>query len=407
MTDQQCTIEFLSEALVSVREEMKSLVSDLNLNEEAKEAIKVMQSGILAILDLVELDGDDLSGGGPPTSHFFAASPASTLSSPAPTATAKTTKREKNAAELRSKLKKVHRLANRGKTQEARAALAKIPNGKKLQSRSIEIAAKEMEDLLLQRGGLETVRWMLDLFFDWLIIRTAIGDHLKEKCQRYDREACAAMVESIKHFFTGTMATRGRRTDLNRNVFYAAAAAVIPKNALENRQIRAVMRLTGLRHDAVSKAIAFRMEMDDHKQGWRLLTTNTHEDSADYTLLDTWFHSSAASTEDNEMKKQVRVGLTESEGTISYHLHNRRYLSAKIPILHKEFLYSTEYEEMQRSFKHAQQHKRRTKAVRLLKQKGRQNPSDAEISCEEKRLGLVYQRKQAISLAKRCAYLFV
>ena len=178
-----------------------------------------MQSGILAILDLVELDGDDLSGGGPPTSHFFAASPASTLSSPAPTATAKTTKREKNAAELRSKLKKVHRLANRGKTQEARAALAKIPNGKKLQSRSIEIAAKEMEDLLLQRGGLETVRWMLDLFFDWLIIRTAIGDHLKEKCQRYHREVCAAMVESIKHLFTGTMATRGRRTDLYRNVF--------------------------------------------------------------------------------------------------------------------------------------------------------------------------------------------
>ena len=107
------------------------------------------------------------------------------------------------------------------------------------------------------------------------------------------------------------------------------------------------------------------------------------------------------------MKKQVRVGLTESEGTISYDLHNRRYLNAKIPILHKEFLDSTEYEEMQRSFKHAQQHKRRTKVVRLLKQKGRQNPSDAEIACEEKRLGLVYQRKQAISLAKRCAYFFV
>ena len=219
MTDQPCTIEFLSEAFVSVHEEMQSLVSDLNLNEEAKEAIKVMQSGILAILDLVELDGDDLSGGGPPTLHFFAASPASTLSSPAPTATAKTTTREKNAAELRSKFKKVYRLANRGKTQEARAALAKIPNGKKLQSRSIEIAAKEMEDLLLQQGGLETVRRVLDLFFDRPIIRTAIGDHLKEKCQRYDREVCAAMVESIKHFFTGTMATRGRRTDLYRNVF--------------------------------------------------------------------------------------------------------------------------------------------------------------------------------------------
>ena len=38
-----------------------------------------------------------------------------------------------------------------------------------------------MKDLLLQRGGLETVRRVLDLLFDRPIIRTAIGDHLKEK----------------------------------------------------------------------------------------------------------------------------------------------------------------------------------------------------------------------------------
>ena len=60
------------------------------------------------------------------------------------------------------------------------------------------------------------------------------------------------MAGSTKAFFTGKMATRGRRTDLGRNAFYAAAAAVIPKCVRENKQMRAFMRLSGLRHDAVS-----------------------------------------------------------------------------------------------------------------------------------------------------------
>ena len=71
------------------------------------------------------------------------------------------------------------------------------------------------------------------------------------------------MVDSTKAFFTGVMATRGRRTDLDRNVLYAAAAALIPKGVFENKQMRASVRLTGLRHDAVSKAITYRTEMDD------------------------------------------------------------------------------------------------------------------------------------------------
>jgi hypothetical protein len=69
--------------------------------------------------------------------------------------------------------------------------------------------------------------------------------------QPSDREATTAIVESIKAFFAGTMATRGRRTDLNRNVFYAAAEAVTPKGLREKKRIRAVVRLTGLRHDDI------------------------------------------------------------------------------------------------------------------------------------------------------------
>ena len=92
-----------------------------------------------------------------------------------------------------------------------------------------------------------------------------MSDQLKENAQPCDREATTAIVESIKAFFAGTMATRGRRTDLNRKVFYAAAEAVTPKGLREKKRIRAVVRLTGLRHDAISKDVEFRNEMDDRK----------------------------------------------------------------------------------------------------------------------------------------------
>ena len=295
----------------------------------------------------------------------------------------------------------MYRLANRGKTEEARAALAKIPDGKKLHARSIDIAAKAMEDLLLERGGLGSVRRILDQFFDRPIIRTAMSEHLREQAQPHDSEAITAMLESIKAFFTGTMTTRGRRTDLNRNVFYAAAAAVIPAGARENKQTRAVMRLTGLRHGAVSKAIRFRSEMYDHGHGWKLLTTAKHRDAVDYTPLDRWFHSPAASTEDNEAKKEVRVGMVGSEGTISYQIHNRRYLNAKVPNLHKDFQDSPELREMQLKYQHVGRQKRRKKALAQLKRELSREPRDDEVEAKEERLGDEYQRKQAEALAKR------
>ena len=150
----------------------------------------------------------------------------------------------------------MYKLQSRGKTEEARAALAAIPGGKELHMRSIDNAAKAMEDLLLERGGLGSVRRILDQFFDRPIIRTAMSEDLRQRAQPHDQKAIQDMIDSAKAFFTGTMATRGRRTDLDRNVFYAAAAAIIPKKVREDKQVRAVMRLTGLRHDAIIKAQA-------------------------------------------------------------------------------------------------------------------------------------------------------
>ena len=79
--------------------------------------------------------------------------------------------------------------------------------------------------------------------------------------------------------------------------------------------------------------------MGDLCCGWHLLKTAKHFDGADYTPLDRWIHSPAASTEDNEVKREVRVGIQGGDGGIvPCQLHNRRYLNAKIPALQPHLL---------------------------------------------------------------------
>jgi hypothetical protein len=314
MTDQSFTIDALSKALAEVRGQLKALLGDLEVDEESQSAIEVIQGGILTILELLEVNGgtSEQSGGASSTSSSTASPSSSSSSGTHPASSTPQTpplRASRNGSELKSQLTEVYRLANRDKTEAAREKLAEIPDGKELHIRSIDNAAKAMEDLLLQRGGLSSAHRTLGQLFDRPIVRTIMSDYLKENAPSSDRDTIAAMVESIKVFFTGAMATRGRRTDLNRNVFYAAAAAVIPQDVRENRQMRAVMRLTGSRFDAVRKAIKFREKMDDGHRGWRLLKTVRHFDGVDFTLLDRWLHSAEASTEDNETKRQIHVKM--------------------------------------------------------------------------------------------------
>ena len=59
--------------------------------------------------------------------------------------------------------------------------------------------------MLLERGGLGSVRRILDQFFDRPIIRTAMSEHLREKAKPNDDKAVTAIIESIKSFFTGCL----------------------------------------------------------------------------------------------------------------------------------------------------------------------------------------------------------
>ena len=353
MTGQHRTTGFLSSALASIRAEMKALSPDPKLEEEAELIISTMQSGIITALDLRDVGGgvadsamSPLDGAaGPTTPPFsFTSSPSSSsspssFSSSSPFPAAAPTAREENVAELRGSLKGVCTLQNYGKTEAARDALAAIPGGREPNTRPIDNDAKAMEGLLLERGGLFSVRRILDQFFGRPATCTAMSEDPRERAQPYGQKAIQDMIGGAKACFTGTLATRGRRTDLGRYVFYGAVAAAIPEKVREDKQVQAVMRLAGLRHNAIIKAAAMRIEMGERCCGWTPMTTAGHYGAVDYPPLDKWLHSSAVSTEDNEVKKQVRVNESTDEETkvYSYGLHNRRYLNAKPPVLHRNF----------------------------------------------------------------------
>jgi len=128
--------------------------------------------------------------------------------------------------------------------------------------------------------------------------------------------------------------------------------------------------------------------MGDLCCGWRVPKTAKHFDGVDHTPLDRLFHSPAASKEDNEVKRDVRVGIQGGDGGIvSYQLHNRRYLNAKIPPIRGHFLESPEFEEMRLKFEQVERQKRRNKAGAGLSPRRGATPTFASAGNMEVKVG--------------------
>ena len=53
------------------------------------------------------------------------------------------------------------------------------------------------------------------------------------------------------------------------NAFWAVAAAIVPVTASEDKLVRAVMRILGLRYESVKRAIELRKAMADTAAGWK------------------------------------------------------------------------------------------------------------------------------------------
>jgi hypothetical protein len=158
-------------------------------------------------------------------------------------------------------------------------------------------------------------------------------------------EAKDDIVNAARRFLKEVLALIGRRTDLERNAFMAAAVALIPSDVFQNRKGRAMMRLLGVNYRVVKMAADLRGELEDGSNKWKLLKTAEHADRTDWSAVKKWLHSDEASCEDNNNKSLVRVnmGKDEATGQINFEFHRARVLSESKDELRDKFKRSPEF----------------------------------------------------------------
>ena len=334
---QSMQIGYLKNALVKVRTELSMIVHGLE-GEELK-VVTALYDMILDVLDM--LDDEAGESAAPATLASSSTVPSSSSSSSSSSASAssvprETTRQREGKAALEG-VKSVTRLEAKGEMAKAAEKLLSLPKGKHVGEQTISNAGRAMESLLFQLGGLETIRRVLDSFFARPAVRTAMSNHLKSKTKSHDDAAVDSIIKTAKAFFTGIMGTKGRRSDIDMNAFWAAAAAIVPVTAREDKLVRAVMRILGLRYESVKRAIELRKAMVDTAAGWKWIKTEPHCDRTDWTPLIKWLHSDEASTPDNDHKSEIKVNVTDDGTTVSYELHERRYWNDKLSVLLRAF----------------------------------------------------------------------
>ena len=371
-------IECLKNALGKVRTELTMIVGGLE-GEELK-IITALHDMILDVLDMVDDEAEESSA--PATLAFSSTAPPSSTSPPSSASSSsaprETTRHREGKAALEG-LKNVARLEAKGKMAKAAEKLKSLPTGKHVGEQTISNAGRAMESLLFQLGGLDTIRRVLDSFFARPAVRTAMSNHLKSKTKSHDDAAVDSIINTAKAFFTGIMGTKGRRSDIDMNAFWAAAAAMVPVTAREDKLVRAVMRILGLRYESVKRAIELRKAMVDTAAGWKWIKTKEHWDRTDWTPLEKWLHSDEASTPDNDKKCEIKVNVRDDGATVSYEVHERRYWNDKFSVLRENFRTTPAFNEMQKAHIERERSKRHTKAIRLAKLKHGQQPSPQQV----------------------------
>ena len=174
-----------------------------------------------------------------------------------------------------------------------------------------------------------------------------------------------------------------------------AFLAIPPVTAREDKRVRAVMRVLGLRYETVKHAIEIRKAMVDTAAGWKWINTKPHRDRMDWGRLKKWLHGDEASTPDNDHKVEIKVNVVDDGGTVSYELHERCYWNDKLEVLRARFRETSDFAAMQAAHREEELRKRRAKAIKLAKAellRGHGEPAEEQI--EAKLSGIVAEHKQ-------------
>lgn len=370
----------------------------LDLSPAAQEAAKYMDLGYswASAAAATATRPASAAGPAPPAPPADAAPPP-----PAPrgAAPSKPSKRERAGAEAKKRLSEVARLRGLGKMVVAAQKLRDIPEGHTVLGDAVDKASRAMKAQLIKLGGLKTIRNILDKFLRRTLIKLVSPE---SQMDLDEKNAKDTIIDAARDFFGGIMASKGRRSDVDRNAFWAVASALLPKSLLEDRKGRAAMRLLGVNYRVVKKAGETRAKLEDQGSGWKLMTTAEHSDKRNYEALSKWAHSADASTEDNDNKTPVRVVVEVKGGENYYVIHYRRYLNGTYARLLRAFRESPEFAEMARLHLETEKAKRRAKAAKIVRARGEDDRTvEDQIDAEIAKLTVESKERWAMSQTKR------
>jgi len=184
--------------------------------------------------------------------------------------------RVQDGQDLRLTHKEIIALEKAGKLDEARglaaSTLAPVPEddlaAKQLSVRRAELAkkrAKEMRDHFFSLGGWELTSDVLKRFINTPEVKRLMpGAATKTRAEEADAKFSSELLAAAKRFFSDTMGRDkgGRRSEEDMNIFWAAIAALMPKDLLANRGGRAASRILGVHYRVVKTGVGIRANLE-------------------------------------------------------------------------------------------------------------------------------------------------
>lgn len=322
-----------------------------------------------------------------------------------------TTKAGQAVKEALLKVVKLRHAGKKGSAAEAKEVLDSIPAGKTVQASMLDKLAKSLEDQVFRVGGMKTMKAVVKKLLSRTLMRFLVPEGTQDP---KEEEVKNEIINAAKDFFNILLNSKGRRSNVDTNAFWAAAVALLPTSLFKDNKGRTAMRLLHINYRTVQKANEIRGRMEEEKGGWRLITTAPHSDRVHWGPLIDWCHSDEASVEDNDNKQVVKVYQCKQKDDaeiVVYEEHPRRYLRETVENLRPAFLKSAEFGKMSAAFDDAEKKKRRKWAEARLRRELRaradmdvgegNEPTVDEVDAEVHRMTLEYQKKEGRRRARR------
>lgn len=152
--------------------------------------------------------------------------------------------RIRKGRELRELLKQVSKLHSAHKVRDANALFDSALPGSDGSEAIVKKRAQQLRAELFTYGGLELTRRILADFLNLCEVRLILPEHTREAIQvAKDAKTAFELLGAAGNFIHRVIGSKGRRTDEDRNAFWASVVSLMPRDLRQNRKVASAMRL--------------------------------------------------------------------------------------------------------------------------------------------------------------------